>query len=185
MKGANPAARYCCDPVIGDAGRGIFVRRRIPEFFKDRMLPMADVLTPNQFELDYLSARGTPTVADLLAAIDAVHECGPRVVFVTSLRTAETPHDCLDLVVSDGSDRFRLRLPLLQVVVNGAGDAVAALFFAHYLSTGSAAQAMALAGSSIFGVLSRTAEAGAAEMLMVEAQEEFVAPTRVFTAHKI
>jgi pyridoxine kinase len=185
VKGANPAARYCCDPVIGDAGSGIFVRRRIPEFFKERMLPVADVVTPNQFELEYLSGRNTPTVTDLLAAIDAVHECGPRVVFVTSLRTAETPHDCLDLVVSDRSDRYRLRLPLLQVVVNGAGDAVAALFFAHYLSTGSAAKAMALAGSSIFGVLSRTAESGAAEMLLVEAQDEFVAPSRVFTAHAI
>ncbi len=185
VKRANPAARYCCDPVIGDIGRGIFVRPRIPEFFKERMLPIADVVTPNQFELDYLAGRATPTIADLLAAIDAVHECGPRVVFVTSVRTAETPDDCLDLVVSDGSERFRLRLPQLPVVVNGAGDAIAALFFAHHLRTGSAAEAMALAGSSLFGVLSRTVEVGAAELLLVEAQEEFVAPSRMFTAHRI
>jgi pyridoxine kinase len=185
VKRANPAARYCCDPVIGDTGRGIFVRRRIPEFFKECMLPIADVVTPNQFELDYLAGRATPTVADLLAAIDAVHECGPRVVFVTSVRTAETPDDCLDLVVSDGGERFRLRLPQLPVVVNGAGDAVAALFFAHHLRTGSAAEAMALAGSSLFGVLSRSVDVGAAELLLVEAQEEFAAPSRMFTAHRI
>ena len=185
VKAANPAARYCCDPVIGDAGRGIFVRPRVPEFIKERMLPVADVLTPNQFELDYLAGRATPTMADVLAAIDAVHACGPRVVFVTSVRTAETPDDCLDLVVSDGSERFRLRLPQLPVVVNGAGDVVAALFFAHHLRTGSAAKAMALAGSSIFGLLSRSVDVGAAELLLVEAQEEFVAPSRVFTAHRI
>jgi pyridoxine kinase len=185
VKAANPAARYCCDPVIGDAGRGIFVRPRVPEFIKERMLPVADVLTPNQFELDYLAGRATPTLADVLAAIDAVHARGPRVVFVTSLRTAETPDDCLDLVVSDGSERFRLRLPQLPVVVNGAGDVVAALFFAHHLRTGSAAQAMALAGSSIFGLLSRSVDVGAAELLLVEAQDEFVAPSRVFTAHRI
>ena len=185
VKRANPAARYCCDPVIGDTGRGIFVRRRIPEFIKECMLPVADVVTPNQFELDYLAGRGTTTVPDLVAAIDAVHECGPRVVFVTSVRTAETPDDCLDLVVSDGSERFRLRLPQLPVVVNGAGDAVAALFFAHHLRTGSAAEAMVLAGSSLFGVLSRTVDVGAAELLLVEAQEEFVAPSRMFTAHRI
>jgi len=106
-------------------------------------------------------------------------------VFVTSVRTAETPDDCIDLVVSDEAGRFRLRTPLLPIVASGAGDAIAALFFAHYLSTGSAAEAMALAGSSIFGVLSRTAEAGASELLLVEAQEEFVAPVRVFTAHEI
>ncbi|HKA80351.1 MAG TPA: pyridoxal kinase PdxY [Xanthobacteraceae bacterium] len=185
VKGANPAARYCCDPVIGDVGSGIFVRRRIPELIRERMLPLADVVTPNQFELDYLSGRSTPTVADLAAAIDTLHERGPRVVFVTSLRTADTPEDCLDLVVSDGSERCRLRLPLLPIVINGAGDTIAALFFAHYLSTGSAAEAMALAGSSTFGVLSRTAEAGANELLLVDAQQEFVTPSRMFPAHRI
>ena len=185
VKGANPAARYCCDPVIGDVGSGIFVRRRIPELIRERMLPLADVVTPNQFELDYLSGRSTPTVADLAAAIDTLHERGPRVVFVTSLRTADTPEDCLDLVVSDGSERCRLRLPLLPIVINGAGDTIAALFFAHYLSTGSAAEAMALAGSSTFGVLSRTAEAGANELLLVDAQQEFVTPSRMFTVHRI
>jgi pyridoxine kinase len=59
------------------------------------------------------------------------------------------------------------------------------LFFAHYLSTGAADEAMALAGSSIFGVLSRTAEAGASELLLVEAQQEFVTPSQVFPVHRI
>jgi pyridoxine kinase len=185
VKSENPTARYCCDPVIGDVGRGVFVRRGIPEFIKERMLPIADVVTPNQFELDYLAGRRTATVADLAAAIDAVHACGPRVVFVTSLHTGDTPDDCIDLVVSDGSERCRLRTPRLPVVVNGAGDAIAALFFAHYLSTGSAADAMSRATSSIFGVLNRTAEHGSSEMLLVEAQEEFVSPSRVFVARRI
>lgn len=185
VKGANPAARYCCDPVIGDAEHGVFVRPGVPELIKQRLFPTADVVTPNQFELNYLAGRDTADLADLAAAIDAVHACGPRVVFVTSLHTAETPKDCIDLAVSDDAGRFRLRTPLLPLAANGAGDAVAALFFAHYLSTGSAADAMVRAGSSMFGVLSRTAEAGASEMLLVEAQQEFVAPSRVFTAHRI
>jgi pyridoxine kinase len=185
VKGANPAARYCCDPVIGDVSQGVFVRRGIPEFIKERMLPIADVVTPNQFELDYLVGRPSISVADLGEAIDAVHACGPRVVLVTSVRTDDTPADCLDLVVSDGVDRCRLRTPLLPIVVNGAGDAIAALFFAHYLSTGEPAEAMSLAGSSIFGILDRTAEAGASEMLLVEAQDELVTPSEVFVAHRI
>jgi len=185
VKSANPAARYCCDPVIGDVDSGVFVRPGIPEFFRQRLLAMADVVTPNQFELDYLAGRATADLAGLVAAIDALHECGPQVVFVTSVRTADTPADCIDLVVSDDAGRFRLRTPLLPMVASGAGDAIAALFFAHYLSTGSAAEAMALAGSAIFGVLNRTAEAGASELLLVEAQQEFVTPGRVFTAHEI
>jgi pyridoxine kinase len=185
VKSANPAARYCCDPVIGNAGRGAFVRDGIPEFFKQRMLPIADIVTPNQFELDYLAGRSTETIADVAAAIDAIHECGPRVVFVTSARTEETPQDCIDLVVSDGADRCRLRMPQLPIVVNGAGDVIAALFLAHHLSTGSAAEAMSLAASSLFGVLNRTAEAGSTEMLLVDAQEELVRPSQVFEARKI
>ena len=185
VKSANPAARYCCDPVIGDVGRGIFVRKGIPQFFQQRMLPIADMVTPNQFELDFLAGRATATVADVAAAIDAVHARGPRVVLVTSVHTDDTPEDCVDLVVSDGIDRCRLRTPLLPLVVNGAGDTIAALFLAHHLSTGSVAEAMSLAASSVFGVLSRTAEAGASEMLLVEAQDELVQPSRRFTPQRI
>jgi pyridoxine kinase len=180
VKSANPAARYCCDPVIGDAERGVFVGRGIPEFVKQRLLPAADMVTPNQFELGHLAGCGTASMAEVAAAIDTVHARGPRVVFVTSLAVDDTPDDALDLVVSEASARWRLRVPRLPVVANGAGDAIAALFFAHHLGERSAAEAMAVAASSMFGVLSRTAEAGAGEMLLVEAQEEFVAPSRAF-----
>jgi pyridoxine kinase len=185
VKGANPAARYCCDPVIGDVGRGVFVRRGVPELIRERALPIADFVTPNQFELDFLTARTTATLAEALAAVDALHALGPRVVLVTSLRLDDTPADALDLVASDGIDRYRLRAPLLPLTINGAGDVIAALFFAHHLSTGSAAEALSLAASSLFGVLSRTAEQGSREMLLVEAQQEFVTPRRIFKARPV
>jgi pyridoxine kinase len=185
VKGANPAARYCCDPVIGDVGRGVFVRRGVPELIKERALPMADFATPNQFELDFLSGRRTATLAEALAAIETVHALGPRVVLATSLRLDDTPADALDLIASDGLGRFRLRTPLLPLTANGAGDLIAALFFAHHLTAGSAAEALSLAASSLFGVLSRTADQGSREMLLVDAQEEFVHPSRVFHARPI
>src|SRR5262249_52226374 len=181
-KSANPAARYCCDPVIGDSDRGVYVRPGIPELIKQRLLPAAEVVTPNQFELEYLAACKIATFLDLAAAIDAVHDCGPQVVMVTSLQVEETPRDCIDLVVSDRSDRCRVRTPRLPIIANGAGDAIAALFFAHYLRGGSAAEALSLAASSIFGVLSRTAEAGSSELLLIEAQEEVVRPRQICAA---
>ena len=92
VKGANPAARYCCDPVIGDVGRGVFVRRGIPEFIKERMLPIADVVTPNQFELDYLVGRPSATHGRCCSRPSMrCMRCGPRVVLVTSLHTDDTP----------------------------------------------------------------------------------------------
>jgi pyridoxine kinase len=184
-KAANPRARYCCDPVIGDVGRGVFVRPGIPEFMREHAVRAADIVTPNQFELDLLSGCSSATRHDALAAIDAVHALGPKVVLVTSLHTDETPAEAVDLVASDASGRFRVRTPKLPISINGAGDAIAALFFAHHLRTGSAAEALSLAASSIFGVLRRTADAGAREILLVEAQDEFVNPSRVFPAEPI
>jgi pyridoxine kinase len=185
VRQANPRAQYCCDPVIGDVGRGVFVRPGIPDFMRERAVPAADVVTPNHFELDRLVGRATNTIADVLAAVDLVHACGPRVVLVTSLHAQETPEDAVDVVVCDATGRFRVRTPRLPLAVNGAGDAIAALFFGHLLQRGSAAEAMSLAVSSAFGVLRRTFEAGAQEILLVAAQEEFVAPSQVFEAERI
>jgi pyridoxine kinase len=184
VKAANPDAWWCCDPVIGDVGRGVFVRPGIPEFFRDRALARADIATPNHFELEWLTGGGAP-IADLAAAkraVGAVQARGPRCVLVTSLRTEETPADSVDLLAAEGGAFWRLRTPLLPLSVNGAGDAIAALFLFHRLATGSAAEALARAASSVHGLLRRTAEAGSREILTVAAQEEFVAPCRVFAA---
>ena len=185
VKRANPSARYCCDPVIGDVGRGVFVREGIAEFMKEKAVAAADIVTPNQFELDYLSGRQSKTLADALGAVKAVQALGPGVVLVTSLHVDDTPADAIDLIAADKSDRFRLRTPRLPLVVNGAGDAIAALFFAHYLRHGKIDEALARAASAIFGVLSKTAEAGASEIQLVAAQNEIVEPSRMFEAEQL
>ena len=185
VKRANPSARYACDPVIGDAGRGIFVARGIPEFMKERAVPAADIITPNQFELDYLAGCESRTLADVLAAVKVVHGLGPRAILVTSLHTEDTPEETIDLLASDATGRFRLRTPKLPLVVNGAGDAIAALFFAHYLRIGRIEEALSRAASAIFGVLTKTAAAGAGEIQLVAAQDEIVQPSLVFEAEEI
>jgi pyridoxine kinase len=185
VKRANPAARYCCDPVIGDVGRGIFVQPGIPEFMRDQAVPAADIVTPNQFELDYLSGRTTVTLADAVAAVAAVRAIGPRVVFVTSLHTRSTPEDCIDLLAADDNGACLVRTPNLPVTVNGTGDAIAALLFLHHLRTGSIAEALSLAASSMFGILNRSCEEGSAEILLIAAQEELVRPSEIFPAEPI
>jgi pyridoxine kinase len=185
VKRANPSARYCCDPVIGDVGRGIFVREGIPEFLKEKAVPAADIITPNQFELDFLSRRESRTLAQARDAVKAVHDLGPRTILVTSLHTEETPEDSIDLLASDETGLFRLRTPRLRLMVNGAGDAIAAMFFAHYLRTGKIEEALSRAGSAIFGVLSKTVEIGAPEIQLIAAQDEIVNPGRVFEAEQL
>lgn len=181
VREANPKAIYCCDPVIGDVGRGVFVRPGIPEFMREQAIRVADIITPNQFELEFLSGKACPSVDAIRPALAAVHALGPRVILLTSMLTQETPPDAIDMLASDGKGAWRVRTPRLDISVNGAGDAVAALFMVHWMRTGSAAEALGLASSSIYGLLRRTAEAGSREILTVAAQDEFVTPSRRFT----
>jgi pyridoxine kinase len=185
VKKANPAAKYCCDPVIGDVGRGIFVREGIPEFMKNQAAPAADFITPNHFELDYLSGRVSKSLQQARDAVKAVHNLGPRIILVTSLHTGETPEDAIDLLASDERSCFRLRTPKLALTINGAGDAIASLFFAHYLRGGNVGEALSRAASSVFGVLLKTAEAGAREIQLVAAQDEIANPSRLFEAEAL
>ncbi|HEX8416525.1 MAG TPA: pyridoxal kinase PdxY [Methylobacterium sp.] len=180
VRAANPRALYCCDPVMGDTDRGIYVRPGIPEFLRAHAVPAADIVTPNQFELNHIAGLPTATLAQAKNAVAAVQALGPRVVLVTSLVTDETPDDAIDLMAAEGGAFWRVRTPRLQLGVNGAGDAIAALFLVHYARTGSAALALGMAGASVYGLLRRTAEAGSREILTVAAQDEFVTPSETF-----
>ena len=185
VRRANPKARYCCDPVIGDVGKGVFVREGVEAFMHDRAVRAADIITPNHFELGRLTGRDSHTLAQARDAVKALHDLGPRVVLVTSLVLDDTPADAVDLLASDETGQFRLRTPKLDVAANGAGDTIVAIFCAHYLRGGRIAEALSRAASSVFGVLSKTAEIGAAEIQLVAAQDEIVSPSRVFTAEAI
>jgi pyridoxine kinase len=185
VKAANPAALYCCDPVIGDVGRGIFVRPGIPEFMRDAAIPAADIATPNQFELAWLTGREVRSLADAKAAVTTLQAMGPRCVLVTSLHVEETPDGFIEMLAAEDGAFWRVRTPMLPISVNGAGDAIAALFLYHRLRWGEARIAAASAASSIYGLLRRTAEAGSREILTVEAQQEFVTPSRMFHAEPV
>lgn len=182
VRAANPAAVWCCDPVIGDVGRGVFVRPGIPEFMRDRAVPAAGIVTPNQFELEWLTGRQVVSLDDAKAAVGELQRRGPRTVLVTSLQAEDTPEDSVDLLAGEEGRFWRVRTPKLPISVNGAGDAMAALFLFHRLRWDDSRLALSAATSSIFGLLRRTAEEKSREILTVAAQEEFVTPSRVFMA---
>jgi pyridoxine kinase len=182
---ANPAAHYCCDPVIGDVGKGVFVREGVEAFMREKAMRFADIVTPNHFELGRLTGRESRTLVQAREAVKALHDRGPRTVLVTSLCVDDTPADAVDLLASDEAGQFRLRTPKLDVAANGAGDAIAAMFCAHYLRSGRIDEAVSRAASSVFGVLAKTAETGAPEIQLVLAQDEIVNPSRVFAAEAL
>ena len=181
VRAANVNASYCCDPVIGNRSRGEFVRPGIAAFMRARAVPAAQVVTPNHFELDRLAERETRSRDDILSAVDDIHACGPRAVLVASVRTDETPEVAIDVIASDADGQYLVRTPLLATSANGAGDLIAALFFFHYLRTGSVADALCNATSSVFGLLRRTRDAGTSEIALIAAQDELVTPSERFT----
>ncbi|SDE58046.1 pyridoxine kinase [Blastococcus fimeti] len=185
VRAANPDAIYLCDPVIGDVGRGVFVRPGIEELMREVTVPAADVVTPNHFELDLLSGTTTRSLDSVKDAVAAVQALGPRVVLTTSLDADDTPPDAVDLLASEGGRHYRVRTPKLDVAVNGAGDAIAALFLAHLLRTASPAQALGAAAASVYGLLARTEEAGSREIVLVAGQEEIVSPTHAFPVEEV
>jgi pyridoxine kinase len=178
VKARNPAAVYCCDPVIGDVGRGTFVQPGVPELIRDRVVPAAQIITPNTYELEVLTGRRTSALEDLLAAAEATRARGPEVVLVTSVRHPQAAPGTIDMVLVTADGAWSVTTPLLPQAFNGAGDLTAALFLARLLGSGDAPAALAGTAGSVFGVLAATAAAGQLELQLVAAQEEIVHPSR-------
>ncbi|WP_232678208.1 pyridoxal kinase PdxY [Nocardioides sp. R-C-SC26] len=181
----NPDAIYCCDPVMGDVGRGMFVRPGIPEFLRDQVVPRADVITPNHFELDFLAGRETTTMAQVLDAVDDVRARGPRDVLVTSVRHVDSAPDTLDVVAVSDAGAWAVTTPLLPITPNGCGDVTAALYLAHLRTTGSPATALEHTTSTVFAILEQTVAAGTREIQLVAAQDAIAAPPARFAARAL
>lgn len=187
VRKANPGVVYCCDPVIGDVGRGVFVRPGIPKFMRDRAVPAADIITPNQFELEYLTGKQANSLAGAMEATAAARALGPRVVLVTSLTRDEAPGDTIEMLADCAEGTWLVATPRLKLdpLPNGAGDVVAALFLATYIETMNVARALADTAARIFAVFDATHRAGGRELALVAAQEEIAKPSRRFDVMKL
>ena len=175
-------AVYSCDPVIGDRAEGVYVAAGIPELFRDRLVPAADIVTPNQFELEWLLGRSLPTVAEVASGAEALRRAGRGgTVLVTSVESGGDPACQRMLAVADAGI-WVVEHPTVPVRVKGTGDLVAALFLAGLLRAGAVPTALAYAASAIHGVLECTRRCGGDELALVAAQDEIVAPARWFPA---
>ena len=180
VRAANPEALFCVDPVIGDVDTGSYVTAGIAEFFRDRALASADIATPNQFELEYLTGRPIRGLAEAAHAADALRARGPKIVLVTSLAAAPAAIDRMTMLASGPDGAWAVETPRLPLVVNGCGDVTAAVFLAQLLRGRSLPEALALTAASIFAVIETTLRLGRYELALVAAQDELAAPSRRF-----
>lgn len=176
---------YCCDPVVGDRAEGIYVRPGVPELFRDRLVLAADIVTPNQFELEWLVGRPLPDVVAVRDAADELRRAGRGgTVLVTSVEAGGDAGTQRMMAVG-GDDAWLVEHPTLPVRVKGTGDLVAALFLAGMLKTGAVPTALSYAAAAIHGVLECTRKAGGDELALVAAQDEIVAPVRWFPVARL
>jgi pyridoxine kinase len=182
VRAANPRALFCVDPVIGDTDTGSYVTPGVAEFFRDRALALADVVTPNLFELEYLTGRRVASLAEAAEAIEALRERGPGIVLLTSL-ALEPGRMTMMARGSDGA--WAVETPHLPIALNGCGDVTAALFLARLLRGEALPEALANTAAAIFAVIEATARLGRSELALVAAQDELAAPSRRFVPRRV
>ena len=185
VKAANPEAVYACDPVMGNAKSGCFVAPAIPDLLRDRVVPVADIITPNQFELGYLTGTEPRDLESTLASVDAARAMGPRTVLVTSVERPDQPDDTIEMLAADDQGAWIVQTPRLPLKANGSGDVTAALFTAHYVRTGDAELALRKTVSSVFDLLQRTLDSGERELQLVESQDSYANPREQFATRRV
>jgi pyridoxine kinase len=182
VKAANPSALFCCDPVIGDTDTGSYVRAGVAEFFRDAALALADIVTPNRFELEYLTGRVVESLAEAGGAAAALRAQGPGIVLLTSLAIAPGH---LTMLASGPDGAWAVETPRLPVELNGCGDVTAALFLGHLLHGDTLAGALAATAASMFAVIETTVALGRYELALVASRAALANPSRVFTPVRV
>jgi pyridoxine kinase len=185
VKHHNPAAVFCADPVMGDVGRGFYARPGIPEFWRDEVVPKADIMTPNLFELQYLTGRDTRTLGHVVDAAQELRRRGPGLVMVTSVFGDDVAGDVLRMLAVGEQGVFEVATPILERNFTGSGDLTTAMFLTHWLRTGDLAVALGRTASIVYSVLEATTSQGSRELRLVSAQEDIVDPRFTFEARAL
>ncbi len=185
VKAANPGAIYACDPVMGNARSGCFVAPEIPVLLRERVVPVADIITPNQFELGFLTGTDPGSIKSTLDSVEAARTMGPRTVLVTSVERPDRDPDTIEMMVVDDSGAWIVQTPLLPMKANGSGDVTTALFTAHYRASGDAALVLGRTASSVYDLLERTLASGERELRLVESQDVYANPRMQFEVTRL
>ena len=185
VKKANPEATYTCDPVMGNATSGCFVNPEIPPIIREKVVPVADILTPNQFELGFLTETEPGDLDSTLESVERARDMGPGTVLVTSVLRPDRPEGTIEMLAVHGDGAWIVQTPQIPMKANGSGDVTAALFTAHLLQTGDAGTALGCTVSSVFDLLTRTHESGRRELQLVQSQDEIANPRMQFEVQQL
>lgn len=184
-RAANPAVLYSCDPVLGNATSGCFVSPEVQDLIRDRVIPHSDIITPNQFELGFITNTNPTTLDEVLESVAAAQARGPKTVLVTSVSTPETPENSIQMLAVSGDETWLVTTDRLPLKANGSGDVTQALFAGHLVSGKSLKEALEITTASVYELLENTLNSGQRELQLIESQEAYVAPKYSFEAVRV
>ncbi|HKS15079.1 MAG TPA: pyridoxal kinase PdxY [Pseudomonas sp.] len=187
IKQANPRALYLCDPVMGHAEKGCIVPAEVSDFLLQQAAAVADILCPNQLELDSFCGRQAESLEDCVAMARSVLARGPQAVLVKHLAYPGRAADAFEMLLVTGEGSWHLRRPLLAFPRQpvGVGDLTSGLFLARVLLGDTWLQAFEFAAAAVHEVLLETQACASYELQLVRAQDRIAHPRVRFEAQRL
>ncbi|MDC0073904.1 pyridoxal kinase [Alphaproteobacteria bacterium] len=165
---SNPNCIYVCDPAIANE-RGLFVDKNIASSVFDYLIPISDIITPNQVELEFITGIKINNIDDAIKACEKLFSIGAKHVIATSI---DLEDGYLKTVAFDGKDSFMIEVPRLSGPNNGAGDVFNAIICAHIINGKSFKSSVHLAVSVLYRIINLSM--GSKDILLVEGKKEIV-----------
>mmetsp|Transcript_1453 Transcript_1453/g.2619 ORF Transcript_1453/g.2619 Transcript_1453/m.2619 type:complete len:321 (-) Transcript_1453:1059-2021(-) len=202
--------RYVCDPVMGDAGK-FYVPQELVAIYRDEVIPLADVVTPNQFEVEQLTGIVVKNIADAKRACQALHSFGPDLVFITSImleddqtsqgEKIENEAESIAIIASrrirhtpntEEFEMWQIDSPIIPGRFTGTGDLCAALLLGHTaMEPGNLPASMEKVIGTMFSVIKRTSESSmpgsiaSMELKLIQSKQDIESPPSLFKARKV
>ncbi|PMO70912.1 pyridoxal kinase PdxY [Vibrio splendidus] len=185
VKDRNKNALYVCDPVMGDPDKGCIVDDGVKAAIVEHLLPISDVIVPNQFELTELTGININSLYDAVTACKKALELGPKIVLVKHLHSL--PDEAFSMILATPKACYLAQRPNIDFPRQpvGVGDLISGLFTACLVKRMSPVAAFRHAHNAVYGVLEVTKSYGTWELQTINAQYEFVEPTSDFNVVKI
>ena len=201
--------RFVCDPVLGDKGK-FYVPKELVRLYREKVIPLADVLTPNQFEVEQLTGIAIRSIDDAKRACHELHQLGPSLIIITSMEldSNKIPNN-MTIVASQIQQSpiigtiaeaqelaWRIDCPILPGHFTGTGDLCAALFLAHTAkisdtdtppNVNQIPDALEKVVNTMFAILKRTSEGSgqsvkSRELKLIQSKDLILQPPQMFTA---
>lgn len=150
---------YICDPVMGDNDK-LYVPKELVKIYSEEVVPLANILLPNQFESEMLTGMKIRTQEDALKVCEKLHDRGPSIVVITSLTLKESKDKSIVMILShrdkDHRNAYAIRVPRIDGYFTGTGDLTASLMLGYLGKGYSSKRALEMTASSVHAVLKRT-----------------------------